>query len=106
MSNKGKGRQHINTLNPSPLDYRLLCDALNHRFPQLCQMFFKVKGAQLAPPSHLDRDMLLWRTLNHRYLQGDFRHTDDEINSVKRSCQWTLDVKCQLAGQEQKVLDW
>ncbi len=105
-SNQGKGRQHVNVLKPSRKDDTLLCIALDTRYRELCQMYGKVKGEMLVPPSHFSVDMVNWRQMFVRQTQGDYRRTDDELKSVQRIAQWTLDLKNELCGQERVVLEW
>ena len=106
MSNKGKGRQHINVLVPSSPDMILLCDALDHRYRELCQLHGRVTGEPLIPPAELDRDLILWRQMFVRHRSRDNRHTADEKKSVERICQWTVDVKCRLTDQPRKIVEF
>ncbi len=105
-NNKGKGRQHINVLKPSLPDTVTLCDAVEHRFKTVTADYFRIKGEPILPPVHYNRDMELWRTMAVRFRGGDLRNTDDELKSVQRMAQWTLDVKKALVGKPREVLEW
>lgn len=105
-SNKGKGRQHINVLKLSRMDIVLLGEAVETRFLELCKTHLKIKGEELPIPSHLDKDMVLWRTMRIRHKSRDFRNTEDEFKSVKRIADWTHLVNCQLKGQKYTPIEW
>ncbi len=97
---------HSNMLQHSDLDMICLCDAVDHRFKKLCEMYFRVNHEPLFPPAHLDKDMMLWRTMFLRHDEKDFRHTEDEMKSVRRVAEWTLQEKCKLVNEEYVPLDW
>jgi hypothetical protein len=105
-NNKGKGRQHINVLNPSTEDTVQLGDAVHYRFVRLLGDFLRVNGEMLVPPSHLDRDMILWREMMVRHNKRDFRNTSDEWKATTRIAQWTMDEKCRLVGKPPQVLQF
>ena len=97
---------HANMLQHSDLDMICLSDAVEHRFVKLLDMYLRVKGEQLFPPSYLDKDMYLWRTMRVRHMEGDYRNTEDEKKSTRRVAQWTMNQKTLLTGQEPVTLEW
>jgi hypothetical protein len=88
------------------MDDIALCEAVEERFITLCNSYLQIRGVMLVPPSELDRDLLLWRTMRKRHKTADFRNTADELKAVQRIAQWTLDVNDKLRNQEAKVLEW
>lgn len=104
--NKKNGQKiHMQPLVPSLQDTVALGFAVTDRFIDLCALYLREKHEELAFPSHLDSDVLLWRTMVIRHKKGDFRNTEDELKSTKRIADWTLQVKCALTGQKYKPLD-
>jgi len=81
-----------------------LVQAVEIRFIELRQLYETTKGDELIPPSYLDQDMLLWRTVRQRQRTNDFRMTQDEVSAVRRIAQWTLDVKKDLCDQPREAL--
>lgn len=102
----GRDIRHSNALKSSNMGIIDLNDAVEYRFNDLCAVYFREKGMELFPPKHLDKDMFLWRTMAVRHKSGDYRHTDDEIKSLKNVAEWTLQENCKLKGQEYVPLDW
>ncbi len=111
MSNKGKGRQHINVLHKSHVDTIVLGEAVETRFIEVTALYFQHRHEPIVPPEELTRDLVLWRAmvLRHRgnRMKGpDLRNTDDELKSTRRIAQWTLKIKAELCGQPEKVVEW
>ncbi len=76
------------------------------RYLQLCDEHLRAKFEELAFPSWLDADVLLWRTMRVRHKSGDYRNTTDEIKAVQRIANWTLEEKCKLTGTKHVPLEW
>ena len=106
MSKKNGKVIHTNTLKPSTKDTISLADAVEERFIQLLNLWFKSKGEKLVPPTHLDGDMRNWRMMRVRHKHWDFRNTDGELKSTKVIAQWTVDMKNILCGQPEKIIEW
>lgn len=106
INRHGKGRQHINILKKSTMDEISLSDAVDSRFRSLCHDYFRVKGEQLIPPSDLDAAMLLWRTMTVRHRGGDYRNTAEEYKAVKEIAEWTVKIKIELTGDNEKTVIW
>ena len=100
--------QHGNMLKPSDQDTIALAMAVEDRFLDLCGLWQRVRGVEVEfpIPESLNSDMLRWREMRVRHKAGDFRNTEAELQSVKAVAQFTLDMNCDLRGQEKKVLQW
>lgn len=99
-------RRHKNVLRPSRTDIVLLAEAVESRFIELCDVYFRIKGEELIPPKFLDKDMLRWRQMRVRHKRGDLRHTEAEEKSTKAVAQWTVDVNCEIRNQPPKTVEW
>ena len=98
--------QYFDELKPSSPDDFALAQAVEDRFLDLSGAWSRVRGVSLPIPESLNYDMLRWRTMRVRHKAGDFRNTEAELQSVKAVAQFTLDMNCDLRGQEKKVLQW
>ena len=94
------------SLISSTSDNISLAHAVEVRFLDLCQMYSRTHGVELPIPSDLNRDMYRWRQMRVRHKQGDFRHTEAELRSVRTIAQWTLDAKRELCGKPTEQLQW
>lgn len=107
MSRKnGNGRIHKNVLIPSTVDEISLCQSVEENFITLCNIHKRQLGMELIPPKSLDKDFVRWRQLAVRYRSGDFRHSEEEYESVKTIAQWTIDINCRIRNQPQKKVNW
>lgn len=108
MSNNGSKVLHRENskLKPSLDGDIKLCFEVQERFLGLLESFYRIKHERLIPPPELDVDMKQWRTMAVRYRQGDFRNTRDELLSLRRIAQWTLDENNKLRNQPLEVIDW
>ena len=102
----GKPARHANRLHNSKQDDVSLAVALEERFLRLCGDYRRINGVDLAIPSGLDREFYLWRQMMVRFKKGDFRNSEAELKSVQVICQWTLQIKAELVGQETKTMEW
>lgn len=102
----GKATRHTKVLHRSKQDDAALAVALEDRFLRLCGDNKRIRGEELYVPSGLDGDFLRWRTMMDRFKKGDFRNTEAEIRSVQTICDWTLEVKAMLVGQDAKKVEW
>lgn len=101
----GKPR-HVDVLVASQPDDIMLCGAVRDRFVTLCDLYLSVRGEQLPIPKSLTSDILRWRTMAVRFKQGDFRHTDAEMRSLKAIAQYTVDQQMKLRNQPEKIVQW
>lgn len=97
---------HTNVLVNSKVDSVTLCAAVEERFKTLLDSWLRIKGEQIAPPSYLDKDMLLWRTVSMRFKDGDYRNTRDEELATRRIADWTHLKNCELRNQKHRPLEW
>jgi len=102
MSN---GNIHGNTLHPSDKSCLEGCLAIEERYNTVRDRFFRKWGVPLLIPSDLDSDFKRWRQLATRYREGDYRHTEAELKSMKAIAQWTIDVNCSVCGQPPVKVD-
>ncbi|KKN88363.1 hypothetical protein LCGC14_0249260 [marine sediment metagenome] len=96
MANK---QQHSNRLIPSEQDDILLAYTVEENYLILCRNHLTVTGERLIPPTSMNNDIMQWRTLRVRHKQGDLRHTEAEMKSVRAIAQWTVDVNHALCQQ-------
>ena len=107
MSKKnGKANRHKNRLVRSTQDDVGLAEAVESRFLTLCESYLRIKGVQIPIPQSLSTDLLKWRRMRVRHRQGDFRHTEVELEATKTIAQWTLDENAVLRNQEKQILEW
>ena len=107
MNKKSNGKAiHNNKLIPSDPDMVMLGQAVESRFLDLCEAYFRIKCVELTVPAGLDRDFLHWREMRVRHNQGDLRHRESEKISTRNVAQWTLDENCKLRNQPMQVLEW
>jgi len=106
MSGRNNGAIHRNRLLPSDEDLVQLAEAVEQRFTSVLDLHERVLGFPLCPPTELQNDMVLWRTMIMRHRKGDKRNTDDEKRAVRRIAQWTLDQNCILRNQPLQKLAW
>ena len=92
-------------LNSKKDDIRLV-DAIAERARTLVSLHLRVKGVALHPPGDLLKDFSLFNEVMDRYRGKDYRHTDDEMRSIRRIAQWTLDLNAELRNQEKTVMEW
>lgn len=105
--NNGKSEiVHRNVLVRSDEDIIKLGEAVEERFVGVLDLHLRVLGFPLTPPSDLNNDMILWRTMRMRHQKGDKRNTDDEKRATRRVAQWTLNVNCMLRNQPLQVIHW
>ena len=97
---------HKNVLTPSLRDTVELCRAVQERFLGLLETHLQIKGVCLIPPKTLDAAMVRWRTLALRFASGDYRNSEEELQSLREMAQWTVDENCLLRGQPLKKVDW
>jgi len=97
---------HRNPMKRSSPDTIALGDAVEHRFLNLCQSWLRMRREELFIPSEIDSAMLLWRKMMIRHAQGVFLNTDDELQALKTVAQWTVDMNCNLRGQDHKKVEW
>jgi len=97
---------HRNPMKRSSPDTVALGDAVEHRFLNLCQSWLRIRGECLPIPNDIDSAMLLWRRMMVRHKQGVLLNTDDEERALKLLAQWTVDMNCDLRGQDRKKLEW
>jgi len=97
---------HRNPMKRSSEDTVALGDAVEHRFLSLCQSWLRIRGEVLFIPPEIDSAMLLWRKMMIRHRQGVFLNTDDELKALKTIAQWTVDMNCDLRGQDRKKVKW
>lgn len=102
----GHHRIHRNTLRPSTQDTIALGDAVESRFLDLSETYFRIRKVRLLIPVWIDGDFLRWRMMRVRHKSGDFRNTEAELKSVQEVAQWTLDVNSELRNQPTKVMKW
>ena len=103
----GNGQKiHTKMLLSSTPDTVQLGDAVESRFLRLCADYSRIKHEDLTPPSDLDADMLLWRTMMVRHKQEDFRNSEDELKATKRVADWTHKVNCEIKGQKYTPIEW
>ena len=107
MGMKRKPNQNqVGKLFPSTQDHVQLCAVLENRFIELCATYERATGTNLVPPRSLDNDIFRWRQMAVRYKRGDYRHTNDEYESVKTIAQWSLDIKCSICKQPTQKIKW
>lgn len=109
MTTKRNGRPYgnLNQLRPASRDTIELFRAVEERFVRLLNTWERIRGERLVPPSSLDREMLLWRTMAIRFKKGDFRHTAGEFKAMTIVAQWTVDTNKVLRGQPlEKPIEW
>lgn len=97
---------HKNVLTPSVPDTVELCRAVQERFLSLLEAHLHIKGTCLIPPKSFDSAMLRWRTMATRFASGDYRNSEEEIQSLREIAQWTVDENCLLRGQPPKKVNW
>ena len=98
---------HLDRLQKSSPDDRQLIVELEKRFLTVCELYGRKSGG-LTPdiPEHIKKEMVRWRQMAVRHQKGDFRHTPSEMLSVRTVCQWTVDLNCDLRGQERVTIEW
>lgn len=109
MTHRRNGRPkkiHHNRLMPSGPDDVELATAVEERFLGLCNDYFRLQGVKMSIPPDLFNDIFRWREMRIRHKQGDFRHTEAELKSVKAVAQWTVNQNCLLKGQPLVSLEW
>lgn len=94
------------TLVPSKPDIIMLADAVGERLANLANLYARITGCPMQPPTALMRDFELWGQLVTRHQSGDNRHTADEYLSTKRIAQWTVTEKCRLVNQPLKIVEF
>ena len=82
-----------------------LTEAVRIRFNELIPLHRQKKGTDLIVPPDLAQEYRRVIDLCRRHHRGDFRHSPDELKALKQFAQWTLDINCDLRGQERKVLE-
>ncbi len=97
---------HKNRLMTSKPDDIALSTAVEDKFLNLCTTYFNMKGVQLFIPPSLTSDMFNWRKMAIRHKNGDFRHAEIELRSLKTVAEWTLAVNSKLRNQESPNVDW
>jgi hypothetical protein len=97
---------HKNVLVPSVQDTVELCRAVQERFLGLLESYLQIKGVCLIPPKSLDNAMIRWRTMAMRFASGDYRNSEEEVQSLREVAQWTVDENCLLRGQPPKKVNW
>ena len=97
---------HTSILKPSDRSMLEGATAVEERFLTVCKRYLKKWGVELQIPNHLKQDFIHWRELVVRYNQGDFRHTDAELRSLKEIAQWTVDINCELCGAQYTNIAW
>lgn len=104
---KSNGRPiHMNVLHPSTMDVVMLGDATEERFKIVLGRWFRAYHVEIVPPSELDRDMELWRTMRIRHREGDYRNTDDELRATQRIADWTHMKNCEVCNQKYTPIKW
>jgi hypothetical protein len=93
-------------LKPSEDDMVALGTAVQERFNTVLDLHFQMRGVPAPIASSLDIDIKQWAAMHARHLMGDFRNTDGEKKATRNVAQWTLDMNCELRGQEKKTLEW
>jgi hypothetical protein len=101
-----KSNGSSSTMRPSTQDTIALSDAIEERFLNLCGTYFRQKGEKLQIPLTLKQDMLRWRQVVVRHRRGDFRNSQNELQSIRTFAQWTLDMNCELRCQPKRLLTW
>jgi hypothetical protein len=96
---------HLNVLQQSDAGAILMVGCLEERFLTTIRWWQQLRGEDLAPPAELDGDMHRWRTCKERHMRGDFRHTEDEWNSMKRLADWTMKIKAELFHEPYVPMD-
>ena len=97
---------HSNMLVTSTPDDISLCQAVEDKFKDLCNIHPKMTGVHLQIPKRLEKYMINWRTMAIRFKNGDFRHTDIEKKSLRTIAEWTLRVNARLRNQEIPIVRW
>ena len=100
------GKIHSDVLCLSTVDTVELGRAVDIRFRDLLDAYFRINGYPLPPPVQLDADMLLWRTMWLRHRSGDIRNTASELRSTKTIAQWTVDIQTKLRNQPPIQVQW
>lgn len=105
-TNGKKDNRHASILKPATHDLVALGFAVQQRFLDVCDLHKRLRDTEVLIPSHLDRDMLNWRTMMVRFKKGDHRANRDEELSTRRIAQWTLDINNTLRNQPLKAIEW
>ena len=96
----------MSSLTTSIPDTIALGQAVEERFISLLDDYLRIRGVHLLPPTCIEKDLSLWRSMRIRHRRGDFRNTEEEEKAVKVVASWTLDINCELRNQPRKKLDW
>lgn len=94
-----KNQRHSNRLISSKQDDTLLAYTVEEKYLILCKNHLTVTGERLIPPVSMNNDIMRWRQMRVRHKQGDLRHTEAEMKSVRTIAQWTVDVNHTLCKQ-------
>lgn len=103
---RNNGARFLNRLLPATPDTYQLCIEVERRFLDVCESYMRIRGVQIPLPADLSADMYRWRQMAVRFKQGDHRHTEAELKSLRAIAQWTLDVNCDLRNQPHKKIEW
>ena len=106
MSRRNGKLRHADSLVPSKPDDISLAQAVEEKFLQLTQLWFRNRHAELGIPDALKQEMFLWRRMRVRHKQGDFRHSAAEMRAVRTVAEWTLKMKATLCNQDSKHVEW
>jgi len=98
--------RHRNQLVISDLDDYALAKAVEDRYLDLSHTYERINHDILLFPDSMSADLLRWREMRVRHDEGDLRHSDAEMQSVRTIAQWTLDVNNEIRNQKKNVLDW
>lgn len=99
-------RMSKNILEPASSDTFALTQAVQERFIDTFNLYFRVHDVQLIPPVSLDRAMFLWRTMAVRFKNGDLRNTEDEREALKLVGDWIHEEHCKLTNQTYEPIQW
>lgn len=84
-----------------------LITELSKRLLDTHELYLRARGVECKIPTSMENDFRRLNALKHRIWQlNDYRMSEAEKKSVREIAQWIVDIKCDLCGQDKKVLKW